>query len=101
MNRWEFEKKIVMKALKDPAFKKKLITHPKETLKELFKNEKNFDLSFFDKTSLRVHEERKDEWTISIPYLHLENRKLSDAELEKILAAGGCPVASCFGSAKR
>jgi hypothetical protein len=34
MNRWELEQKIVIKALKDPAFKRKLISQPKETVLE-------------------------------------------------------------------
>jgi len=82
MNRWEMEKKIAIKAIKDPAFKKKLQTHPKEALKELFKNEKGLD-----SLHIKIEEEKKDEWIIPIPLVSGEMEKLSDAELAN-LAAG-------------
>lgn len=89
MNHWEIEKKIALKALKDPAFKKKLLTHPKEALKEVFEEEKN--LSVLDKLHIKIYEEKKNEWIFSIPYLE-ENRRMSDQELEKIFAAGWNPM---------
>jgi len=87
MNRWEMEKKIVMKALKDPAFKQKLISHPKEALKECFKNEKRIDPSLFDKLTIKIAQEKQGEWTLSLPYLSQKQGNLSDAELEKLFAA--------------
>ncbi len=87
MNRWELEKKIVMKALKDPEFKKKLLLHPKETLKDFLKTEKGMDLSFLDKLHVKAYEEKKDEWMISLPNPGIETQRLSDAELEKLFAA--------------
>jgi len=87
MNRWEMEKKIVMKALKDPAFKQKLISHPKEALKECFKNEKGIDPSLFDKITIKITQEKQGEWTLSLPHLSKERGHLSDAELEKMFAA--------------
>ncbi len=90
MDRWEFEKKIVMKALKDPAFKKKLITHPKETLKEMLKHEKNVNIAMVEKLNIKVYEEKKDEWNIAVPYFP-SNKPLSDAELKDIMSAGGSP----------
>ena len=89
MDRWEMEKKIVMKALKDPTYKKKLLSSPKEAMKELFKNEKGVDLSKLDKLNIRIHEEKQGELIIALPHIKEGNRQLSDAELENLSAAGG------------
>ena len=88
MNRWEFEQKIVIRALKDPAFKKKLLSQPKEAVREFLKNEKGAgsDLSILDKINFKVIEEKKDEWVLTLPNFQ-KLQGLSDAELEK-LAAG-------------
>ncbi len=92
MNRWELEKKIVMKALKDPEFKKKLLSQPKQTLKDFLKTEKDMDLYFLDKMNIKAYEEKKDEWMISIPNPGVETQHLTTADLEKLFAAGdaGC-----------
>ena len=86
MNRWEIEKKIAIKALKDPAFKKKLLANPKEALKE-FLDEKQLGA-----LTIKVYEEKKDEWIFSIPHLDTHGRQMSDQELEKLFAA------ACIGS---
>jgi len=97
MDRWEVEKRIVMKALKDPAFKKKLLSNPKEALKECFKNEKGFDSARFEKLLVRAIEEKQGEWVLSLPYIGKEHKNLSDSELEKLFAAAeaGCGSGSC------
>ena len=86
MNRWEMEQKIVMKALKDPAFKKQLISNPKETVLEFLKNEKITNISSAPKVNIRVVEEKKGEWVLSIPYLAKDAESLSEAEMEKFAA---------------
>ena len=87
MNRWEMEKKIAIRALKDPNFKKKLLSNPKEALKEFFKGEKER----LDMMHVKVYEEKKNEWIFSIPYLEEGHRELSEKELEKLVAANlGC-----------
>ncbi len=90
MTRWELERLITLKALKDPAFKKRLISHPKETLREFCKHqeEKFFNHELFDRLNIKIHEEKKDEWTISLPYVPQNVQKLSDEELNKLFAAG-------------
>lgn len=101
MNRWELEKKIVIQALKNPEFKKKLLSNPKETLKEFLKNEKEADPTILDKTTIKILEEKKNEWMIPLPNLGVEMQQLSDQELEKLFAAGGrptyvnCPTMKC------
>jgi hypothetical protein len=89
MNRWEMEKKIVIQALKDSQFKKKLLTHPKEALKELFG-----DKLMVDQLQIQVREEKKNEWVIAIPHIEMQGQKLSDTELERIAGAGGSPSVS-------
>ncbi len=88
MNRWELEHKIIMKALKDPEFKKKLLSQPKEALKDFLQSEGNEDLNIPDKMNVKVYEEKQDEWMISLPHLTKDAQQLSTAELEKLFAAG-------------
>jgi hypothetical protein len=95
MNRWELEQKVVIKALKDPAFKKQLLANPKEAVRDFLKNEKGFDRSLWDKITVRVVEEQKEEWVLALPSISKEGLNLSDAEMEK--AVGGCSVVTCFG----
>jgi hypothetical protein len=87
MNRWELERKIVIKALKDPTFKKKLISRPKEALNEFLKEEKVVSSSVFDQLHIRVIEEEKDEWIVVMPFLKEGQENLSPEELENV--AGG------------
>src|SRR5262245_30133749 len=85
MNRWQVEQKIVIKALKDPAFKKKLMSKPKEAVRECVTplSQKVVDVSLFDKINIRIVEEKKDEWVLTMPYLQAATGTLTDAELEK------------------
>ena len=89
MDRWEIEKKIVMKALKDPAFKQKLLANPKETIRNTFKDEKGIASADFNKINIRIIEEKQGEWTMSLPHLSKELQNLSESELEKLFAAAG------------
>ncbi len=91
MNRWEMEKKIAIAALKDPTFKKKLLANPKEAIKGLLKNE--LGLAHLEKLHVKVQEEKKNEWVISLPYFDVQGHHLSDKELENI--ASGCGANSC------
>jgi Xaa-Pro aminopeptidase len=88
MNRWEMEKKISIAAIKDPAFKKKLLANPKEALKSLFKGE--LDQAFLERLDVKVQEEKKNEWVISLPYVEMQRKTLSDEELEKIAGGSWC-----------
>jgi hypothetical protein len=91
MNRWDIQKKIVEKSIKDPNFKKKLMSHPKEALKSIFtKEEINYDL--LDKLEIKVELEKQREWIISIPDVKID--KLTKNQLKGI--SGGIGVsASC------
>lgn len=90
MNRWDVEKEIAIKALKDPSFKEKLLKNPNKTIEGLLKGkEKEKFLKFKDELKIRVIEEKKNEWVISIPC----PETLSEKELEKLAAAGTCDVA--------
>lgn len=75
------EKKIVMKALKNPSFKKELMANPKKALKGICED------SFLEKVKIKVQEEKQGEWVFSIPHI-AEGKKMSDQELEKLFAAG-------------
>lgn len=86
MNRWELEKKIVIKALKDPTFKKQLLLRPNETVREFLKNENEFDFSRFAKINFLVVEEKREEWILALPWLQEGAKALSDAELEQLFA---------------
>ena len=79
----DLEAKIAIKAIKDPEFKKKLLQDPKKALKELFKNEKNFNI---DALHIHVTQEKKGEWIIPLPLIE-HSESLSEKDL-KNLAAG-------------
>jgi hypothetical protein len=82
MNRWEMEQKIAIKCIKDPEFKKKLLKDPKKTLKELFKNEKTFNL---ENIHIKIEQEKTSEWIIPIPLV--ENKdQLSEKDLLRLTA---------------
>ncbi len=91
MDRYDLEKKIVTKALKDPAFKKKLLASPKEAIKEALKNEKNFNFEALNQIHIRLHQEKEGEITLVIPFIKDQNKSLSDREIENLFAAGATP----------
>ncbi len=82
MNRWEAEKIVAIKAIKDPAFRKKLLADPKKALAEI-------DPLFAKMTDIqfKIIEEQQNEWTLVLPRTSLEFRNLSDDELSKLSAA--------------
>lgn len=92
MDRWEIEKKVVMKALKDPAFKKELISNPKKALKGFCKE------ADLEHAKIKIYEEKQNEWIFSIPHIEAHGKKMSDQELEKLFAAcslfSGCGLGS-------
>jgi hypothetical protein len=90
MNRWELEQIIVLKALKDPAFKKRLLGQPKEALRDFLKDEKGIDLTGFDTLNVRVIEEQKEEWVLALPSLPAEMASMTEEQIEKVVAGCGC-----------
>lgn len=88
MDQWEIEGKIVAKALKDPAFRKKLVSQPKEAVREFLKNEKITDFNNFESFTVRVVPTKKLEWVVALPLLDQDGTPLTDQELGKIAAAG-------------
>jgi hypothetical protein len=87
MDRWDIEKKIVIRALRDPTFKKQLLSSPKEAICALLKDEKGIDFSLFDKLNVKTVEEKQNEWMIALPNVPENLKALSGAELEKLFAA--------------
>jgi len=93
MDRWELEKKIVMKALKDPSFKKQLLEKPKEALKNLLQGEENVNPEFLEKIRMHIVEEQQGEWILSLPHLPYEKvQRMSAKELENLFAAYYSPT---------
>jgi hypothetical protein len=86
MNRWELEQKLVIKALKDPAFKKKLFAQPKEAVREFLKNEKGIDFSILDKVNFRVVEEKNNECVITMPSMKEPGDTLTEEEMSSMAA---------------
>lgn len=88
LTRWEMHKKIIDKALRDESFKKKLLSHPKETVKELFHKEE-IAPDVWKQIHVKVVEEKKNEWVIPLPNYVNYGQQLSKEELHN-LSAGGC-----------
>ncbi|MFA7420399.1 MAG: NHLP leader peptide family RiPP precursor [Melioribacteraceae bacterium] len=74
---------IIDRAWKDETFKKALQSDPKGTLKK----EYNIDLP--EDFKVKVVDEAANELVLVIPTNHGEEKELSEAELEKVAAAGG------------
>lgn len=88
MNRWELEQKIVVRALKDPAFRKKLLLQPNEAVREFLKQEKVMETRFLDNLNIRVIEEKKEEWILAIPSVSLAIGELTEQQMQWL--AAGC-----------
>ena len=81
MNRWEMEKKAAIKAIKDPQFRKKLLSKPMDAIKEIDPKMK------CDRLQIRVIEEKQNEWILAIPHSAKEHEQMSEEDLLKIYAA--------------
>lgn len=93
VTRRDLEKKIADKALKDPTFKKALLSDPKNTLKKFLKNE--IKPAVLDRIDIKIYEEKKNEWVMTLPYYTELNKELTDEDLKHLAAGVG---ADCWGS---
>ncbi len=73
--------KIIAKAWKDPAFRKKLIAKPKETLKEI-----GYDVPA--NVEVRIQEDDARHFTFVLPAAPKNAQTLDEAALKQIAAAG-------------
>lgn len=80
-NNKEIAAKVIAKAWKDPAFKKKLLSNPKEALKEM-------GYSFDTNMNIRCIEDTKHSITLVLPLSPADASRLSEKELSSIAAAG-------------
>ena len=85
MDRWEIEKKTAIKAIKDPAFRKKLQTDPKKAIREIDKTFTNEDIH------IKVVEEKTNEWILSIPPSIQDIDRLSEHDIEKLVGGTYVP----------
>jgi hypothetical protein len=80
--------KVIAKAWKDPAFRKKLLAKPNETLKEM-------GAPIPDDLKIRVQEDDAQHYTFVLPPAPTNLIDFDEAELKKIAAAAGiCPRGS-------
>lgn len=94
MDKWEIEKKIAIHCMKNPQFKQKLISNPKEAIREFLGKEKGFHNSMLEKVNIVVHQEKKNEFHISVPYVD-GSESLSEESLRKV--SGGI---DCWGTVR-
>ncbi len=71
--------KIIAKAWKDPAFRKKLIAKPKETLKEM-----GYDIPA--NVEVRIQEDDARHFTFPLPPAPTNLGELNDTELKQVAA---------------
>lgn len=76
----EIEAKVIAKAWKDPAFKKKLLSNPKAALTEM-------GVALPEGVNVRCIEDTKNSMTFVLPTTPSDSAHLSETELSKI--AGG------------
>ncbi len=79
-------KGIVVRAMKDQAFRKRLIANPKATI------EREFGVSLPQDVTVQVHEASDKAWHILLP--DPSARELSDAELEAL--SGGAETVHLY-----
>ncbi len=77
----DLKAKIIAKAWKDPAFRKKLIAKPKETLKEM-----GFDVPA--NIEVRIQQDDAGHFTFVLPAAPKNVNELNEAELKQVAAAG-------------
>ncbi len=91
MDRAELEQKIIAKAWKDPAFKKKLLEKPKETIhrfvQEVYHNQ---DILPKD-VKCQVLEDNGNMLTIVIPPTPENSGELSEADIAQVVGGKGSP----------
>ena len=93
MNRWELHQKAVDKALRDANFKKKLLAHPKEALKELIKRDPSASI---DMVTVKIVKEKKNEWIFPIPYIVANSENLSEIDIKNIQAGQAAGHSWCM-----
>lgn len=91
----EIQAKIIARAWKDEAFKKKLLENPKEALKE-------FDVEWRGTIILTALEETSNQFYFVLPQSPAQISKLSETELENLAAAKHthtdiCSICGCAG----
>jgi DNA uptake protein ComE-like DNA-binding protein len=79
----ELQTELTIKSWKDPAFKKRLMSHPKETLADMGYPVENH-------MEVRIIEEKPNTVTFVIKHQpkNLNLNKLNDEELKRLAAAG-------------
>ena len=82
-SREQIEARINIKAWKDPQFKSKLLHNPQEALEE-------FGLKVPPHAKLHVHEEKENDWHLTLRRSPPNAKNMSEEELSKISAAGSC-----------
>lgn len=92
------QKELILKALKDPNFKKKLLAQPKKTIEEEFK------ISIPSDIEIHVLQETENKHYLVLPFISSD---LSEKELEQIAAGnlftGGvliCITGQCWTASK-
>ncbi len=76
----DLRSKVIAKAWKDPAFRKKLKNNPKAALKEM-------GISIPDNVQVHVQEDDARHFTFVLPSAPTNAQELDDAELKRIAAA--------------
>ncbi len=85
MSHSQFGEKIIARAWKDPAFKKKLLTNSREALKEMGVNVPS-------NVNVKVIEDSANTYTFVLPASPANAKNLSEAELENIAGADPAPT---------
>ena len=77
--------KVIARAWKDPAFKKKLLSNPKATLQEM-------GYPIPDNITVRIQEDHGNTFTFVLPAAPNASLHLSESELERLAAAGTATI---------
>lgn len=78
-----YEQQAIIRAWKDPHYKKKLLSHPEEALKEI-------GCPIPKGGHARVIEAKEREWTFVLPMPPTGGKTLSETELRNAAGGTGC-----------
>jgi len=81
----EAQQNAIVRAWKDPEYKKRLLTHPREAFREI-----GFPVP--EQVHIHVYEGRENTWSFVLPPSPHGSKTLSEAELRKLAAAGSMPA---------
>lgn len=92
MTRGTIQEQIMIRAIKDSAFRQELLSNPRAVLA------RDYQIQIPESVSIRVIEDTEETFTLALPPSQVSLQELSDAELGAV--AGGLPITTVTFNAR-